>query len=184
MSGGLKVLIGVGIAVGSFVLLGILAAIAIPVFLNQRAKGEAAATTVTIPAQVVGLSRLTDAQSLRLEQQLKNQPGQPQVGVYGVQGSVRAAVAVSRHAMTTADINSFLSGAESSFQNKGVAVSFSDAPTGHFGGVMRCATVAVPHVTVCLFADHGAYGTVSLYGPSAGRSDTALAVREAVEHRA
>ena len=185
MSGGLKVLIGLGIAVGSFVLVGILAAIAIPVFLNQRAKSVAAATTVSIPTQVVGLTRLSDARSLELEQQLKNQPGQPEAGVYGVQGSVRAAVTVSRHAMSTVDINSFLSGAESNFQNKGLgAVSFADVNAGHLGGVMRCATVTLPHVTVCMFADHGAYGTVILYGPAAGQSGTARSVREAVEHRA
>jgi hypothetical protein len=184
MSVGMKVLIAIASVIGGFILLGILAAIAIPVFLNQRAKAEAAATSVSIPTQVVGLARLTDARSLQVEQQLRQQPGQPAVGVYGVNGSVRATVAVSRQAMSGADDAAFLQGAERGFQNQGVGqVFFTAVDAGRLRGLMRCATVVSPQFSVCVFADHGAFGSISLYGSLTGRTDVALSIREAVEHR-
>jgi hypothetical protein len=169
--------------VGSFIVVGILAAIAIPVFLNQRAKSEAAATTVSIPEQAAGLTRLHDARALQLEQQLRNQPGPPEVGVYGAGTSIRAAVAVTRHSMTSRDVNEFLAGAEGSFHHQGLGqVAFSDVDPGRLGGTMRCSATASTF-SVCVFADHGAYGTVTLFGAMTGHNEVAKAVREAVEHR-
>lgn len=183
-SGLLKALIVVSIVVGTIIVMGILAAIAIPVFLEQRAKSEAAATTVAIPDQLLDLTRLHDARAVQLEQQLRSQPGNPEAGVYGVAGSVRATVSVKRQRMSSGDERDFMTGAESSFQNQGVGhVIFSDADPGRLGGFMRCATVSSPTFSVCLFADHGAYGSITLFGDRAGRDDVAVSVREAVEHR-
>lgn len=48
MSTGAKVLVGVVCAVTVLVMVGVLAVIAVPVFLNQRAKATAAATTLAL----------------------------------------------------------------------------------------------------------------------------------------
>jgi type II secretory pathway pseudopilin PulG len=183
MSTGLKVLVIVGAALGVLVIVGILAAVAIPVFLNQRAKAQAAATTISLPAQMLGLTQLHDARSLQMEQQLRQQPGQPHVGVYGMQGSLRAAVTISKRAMSPADRRSFLAGAESEDVPNAGSLSWSDVGPGRLGGVMQCATATKLPFSICVFADAGAFGTITLFGPYTGRADVALALRESIEHR-
>lgn len=178
MSGAVLAALIAGTALAVIVVIGILAAIAIPVFLDQRNKAAAAHTSVVIPEQVVGLSRMHDARSQQLEEQLRAQPGTPEVGIYGVDGSVRAAVAVTRHAMTSSDERNFFAGAEGSSE-----VAYAPAATGSLGGTMRCGTAPTRQFSVCLFVDRGAFGSITLFGELVGRTDTSVAIREAVEHR-
>lgn len=63
----------------------ILAAIAIPVLLNERGKTEAARTTLSFPPSAADFRRLDDAATRRLTAQLLAQPlpGTRQAAVYG-----------------------------------------------------------------------------------------------------
>jgi type II secretory pathway pseudopilin PulG len=178
----------VAIVLGTLVIVGILAAVAIPVILNQRAKSEAARITVAAPAKVAGWSRLTDAASLELEQQLISTPGPGThvAGVYGTGGLKRAFFTASHAQLSFADRRGFLAGAENGAARtpEFTQVAFFDSDPGPLGGSMRCATLTANRVTVCLFADAGAYGTVTVFGPVDQGPISARTMREAVEHRA
>jgi hypothetical protein len=181
MSGGVLAALIAGTALAAILVVGILAAVAIPTFLQQRAKAEAANTTVVMPEQVVGLTRLHDARSLQLEQQLRAQTGLASVAVYGESGEISVAVAVDKHLMSDGDLRNFLAGVDQGSQGRVVHVT--DVSPGRLGGVMRCATSTTSQFSICMFADHGAYGSIVLSGKLIGRTDTAVAIREAVEHR-
>jgi hypothetical protein len=186
-SGGSRALIIVAAVVGTVIVVGILAAIAIPVFLNQRAKAEAARITVSAPATVGGWTRLTDPTSRAIEQQLLAAPGPGTrvAGVYGSGGRKQAFFSAGHVAMSFADRRDFLAGAESGAARStelGGAV-FIDADPGVLGGRMRCTSLATGNVTVCLFADAGAYGSVTVFGSVNQGVTLARTVREAVEHR-
>ncbi|MDP9182512.1 MAG: hypothetical protein M3P04_07025, partial [Actinomycetota bacterium] len=110
----LKVLLGLAIGLGALVVIGILAAIAIPVFLDQRAKAEAAHTTVSVPGQVLGMPHLTDRISAEGERGMEGLPGPGDhvAGVYGT-GSVRVLVGVGQYHLTQRDQREFLDSARS-----------------------------------------------------------------------
>lgn len=175
-----KVLLFVGAA---FLLL-IVAAVAIPVFLHQRAKATAARTTVQMPATAAGLVRLTDATSLRYEQHLLQAPtpGRHVAAVYGTAaGERRALVLAGTAAMTQQDQAEFLAGAERG-ASKSLPVPFKDVAPGKLGGSMRCGDDPSLQLAICVFADGGAYGAVDLLG-SERDSTRAVEIREQVEHR-
>ena len=184
LSGGALAGLIAAAAFGAVLLVGILAAVAIPVFLQARDRAQAANTSVVMPEQVVGLSRLHDTRSLQMEEQLRAQPGNPVVGVFGSAGSVRAAVAVTRHSMSSQDQRDYFAGAETAWQSQGTSqMTFTPVDPGSLGGAMRCGTAQSQQFTICLFVDPGAFGTITLFGELAGSTDTPVAIREAVEHR-
>ncbi|MDX6225578.1 MAG: hypothetical protein QOE64_1954 [Frankiales bacterium] len=185
-SAGTKVLIGVACAVGGLVILGILAAVAIPVFLNQRAKAEAARTTVTLPEALVGYDRMHDVTATALEQQLlsPDTPGHGVAAVYGTNGHVAASVAIWTHPMTPRARDRFISDAErGAFESShGELTSFIDVDPGPLGGRMRCAGLS-NSVTLCMFVDSGAYGSIMVARPIDRGGSVAQSMRAEVEHR-
>jgi hypothetical protein len=186
MSTGTKVAIAVACAVGGLVILGILAAIAIPVFLDQRAKAAAAGITVTIPETIGGYDRLHDASATALERQLlsPDTPGHGTAAVYGTNGHIAASVSIWTHPMTSRARAQFLAGAErgAATQGDGKLSAFTDADPGSLGGQMRCAQLSNV-VTLCMFADAGAYGSLMVGQPLTSGAAFAVQMREAVEHR-
>ena len=184
MSTGVKVLIGVAIALGSIVVFGILAAIAIPVFLDQRAKGTAAQTTVSMPPTAAGLTLRTDAASQQLAEQLSvsSLPGNHLVGAYGGTTRPEALVTITKHYLSAADQNAYLAGAErGAQQSSGSPVQFEDIDAGALGGEVRCSSRAT--VTICFFADAGAYGSAVVLGIPERGTLLVPQLRAAVEHR-
>jgi hypothetical protein len=182
MSAGAKVAIGIAVAVAGLFVIGILAAVAIPVFLDHRAKDEAARTTVSLPESIGGMARLTDANSAQLEEHLSSAalPGDHLAGVYG-NGTMRVAVGVTKKYMSFAEQRGFLAGAQREAQGDGV--TFADTDAGSLGGTMRCGSYTA-RVTTCLFVDAGAYGTVLVIDAAQDPIALARTARAAVEHRA
>lgn len=183
MSTGIKVLIGAAIALGALVIVGILAAIAIPVFLNQRAKAEAAAVHVSMPESAAGLERLHGEVADRVEQELM-QPGTPgthYAAVYGTGGRMVAAIGISTHVMRPGDRDAFLRGAKSG-TSFGFVGSFARVDAGKLGGDFECAS-AGPTGVICLFTDPGAYGVVTVNRDYSAGVTLARQLRESVERR-
>jgi hypothetical protein len=140
------------------VILGILAAIAIPVFLNQRAKSQWQATRVVLPGSVAGLDRITGAQADALIKSMAEPPIEAKdVGVYGTLGpNVVLVMAIkSTAAMTEAhqalEREAFFKGMEST------GYSLTKLNAGPLGGWFGCTPVvpAKPTVTICMATDQG-----------------------------
>ena len=184
MSTGVKVLIGVAIGFGGLVILGILAAIAIPVFLNQRTKSLAAHTTVSIPATAAGLALRTDATSEQMAERLNvdSLPGHHLAGAYGGSTRPEALISVTKRLMSPGDQNDYLAGAvRGAEQASGTAVQFGDLEPGALGGRVTCSSA--PTVTVCFFVDAGAYGSAVVLGTPERATQLVPQLRAAVEHR-
>jgi hypothetical protein len=143
----------------ALVILGILAAIAIPVFLNQRAKSQWQATSVALPGSFAGLDRLSGTKVDALIKTMAQPPIEAKdVGAYGTLGpDIVVVVAIkSPAAMTEAhqalERADFFKGLETT----GYALTkLNDA--GPLGGWFGCTPVAPakPTVTICMATDQG-----------------------------
>lgn len=171
----IAVLVGVAVFVG----IAFLAAIAIPVFLNQRDLAER--TAVAAPETLLGMPRLTDPVSTAAAKQvlMESGPGSHVSGVYGI-GESRIIVGASKHAMSASDEEQFLAGAVSEAQTQGVTLQ--DVEPGALGGTMRCGESTQLPMTLCFFVDAGSYGIVGVVG-SDDATSTATSAREAFVHR-
>jgi hypothetical protein len=187
-----KVLIGLGIALVALIIVGILAAIAIPVFLNERAKthpgsgsaGTQSATTVVVPENAAGLTRSHSASSQQLVQRwlALPLPGTKSVGVYDdASGARRAAILVTRVDMGPVAQQEFLEGAKTGASGAGLR-SFHEVSPGTLGGRVQCGVVSAANATICFFADGAVGGVIDVFGTTKG--DTlAVGLRQAVERR-
>jgi hypothetical protein len=187
--GGLPLWVAALIAIGmAVVILGILFAIAIPVFLNQRAKAQWQATKVVIPPSVAGLDRITDGSADSL---IKGMVGPTvtarDIGVYGTLGpKVVVVVALkSPKAMTEAAQARERAGFLQSAQSARIPFTMpQQQDAGSLGGWFGCTstpTAAQPGaassaVTVCLATDQGSL-FAAVIGP--GVSDPADVARQA-----
>jgi hypothetical protein len=180
-STGRTVLIGLLAAFVGLIVVGILAAIAIPVFLNQR--NLARHTTVSVPAQVAGLPRATDAVGLAAESRLGALPGPGDhvAGAYGSTGT-RVAVGAAAYHLSFKDQDEYLSSAVAEARTQDVQLA-KVAP-GTLGGHLSCGSSRVGTTTICVFADGGSYGIVVVTGSVDDPVGTARAAREAFVHRA
>jgi hypothetical protein len=184
MSTGAKVAIALGSAVAGLVILGILAAIAIPVFLNQRAKAAADGITISLPGQIAAYPRMTgaaDAQVQSLVTGLPPEAGTAQGAAYGV-GQPSIIVIAGSHVMIEPDRTSFLNGVAKSEARAGVIQVPVDP--GPLGGQMRCGPAIDGSRTDCAFADAGAYGVIDVAVTGSDALPLVQQVRAAVEtHR-
>lgn len=174
-----KVLIGAGIAAGVVVVLAVLSAIAVPVYLKHRDAQIAAHTTVSLPASAAGLPRLRA--TAQLEAMVANLPqlGPVQAGLYG-KGTRRVAVVASAHAFDEGDQRSFMTGVTQGMVQSRYRPVKVDA--GPLGGVMDC-TSSSTKTTTCVFADAGAFGSITVNASGPPALATVREVRSAVEHR-
>jgi hypothetical protein len=166
--------------VATVVVLGVLTAVAIPVFLQQRDLSRR--TTVSVPAEVAGLPRSTDAAGQTAEARLQALPGPGDhvAGAFGAAGT-RVVVGAARYHLSSKEQRDYLSSSVAEATAQGVHLA-SVAP-GRLGGSMRCGTSSVAPMTICVFADGGSYGVVVVTGPTADPTGTARAAREAFVHR-
>lgn len=176
------VLIGVACGFLVLILVGIMVAIAIPVYLNQHAKSTAAATTLALPAQVGTLVKLTDPASLSVASQLSaTLPKGYQVGVYGNPGHQRLIVYVyPRFLPPGADAAFVASSAEGAASN---GISMHVVDPGSLGGKARCGELPGQAATQCVFADSAGAVGVLLGGTGPAAESEAVAIREQVEQR-
>lgn len=179
-------LIVVASVVGAIVVMGVLAAIAIPVFLNEREKAEAARTVVSIPPVAAGLALRTDAVGDGYAQRLRDirTPGTHLAGAYGgAAGRPEAVVSVTRLRMSFADQRDYLDAAVRSAVRASAAgaAAFGDIAPGPLGGRVTCSSATT--MTICFFADAGAYGSVVVWADPARAMDLVPQLRAAVEQR-
>ena len=183
-STGAKVAIGIAIAVGSFVVLGILAAIAIPVFLNQQAKAVAARTSVSLPDTVGGYAKLPAAAQQSIQSLITQIPaeGHAQAAVYGRGSTATVVVIVGSHAMNASDQRGYLSAVNDS-EGRNAGVVQTTVPAGPLGGTMQCGTSPEGQRTDCAFVDAGAFGAIDVLGTGPSAQRLVLSIRSQVEHR-
>ncbi len=144
-------------AVG-FVVLAILAAIAIPVFLSQRAKAEWQSTTVSLPPTLAGLNRNTSSAAGTLADGFAGN-GVPagSVGIYGELGANAVIVIAVKtpRSENPAEQQATQSGFERSFAGRGDG-TFSltqGADPGKLGGRLGCGTLQTVQVCVATNAN-------------------------------
>jgi len=182
----LIVLLAVG---GSLLVLGIVAAVAIPAFLQRRVAAEA----VTMPATAGGLSRVDDPASVNLRDALVGQLRStgltsPQAGVYAGRpgGRPRAVVWGGRHLSVSPSVEaaSFFTGFSRTAGHP--MTDIRSYPPGPLGGVLQCA--ALPAVaggsSLCVWVDRGAVAGTLLFGTNPdSAAPTVRAMRADIEHR-
>ncbi|MDQ1643565.1 MAG: hypothetical protein QOJ90_2916 [Actinomycetota bacterium] len=174
-------------------LLGILAAIAVPVFLNQRAKALDAATTVVFPASIENLPRQTgiDAQNA-MDSVLSRLPRDfrdAQAGIYSDRSRHQIVVLSMRppkgagRIPIDASVTDFWAGAHHGTPTSVTMSEPVDRDAGRLGGRMSCATLTGASTgQVCVAVDSIVLVAVFDLSPSPDRN-LPLRVREAVVHR-
>ena len=173
-------LLAVIVVFATIVVMGVLAAVAIPVFLHER--DLARKTVVAAPEQVLGMPRLNDAISAAAMARMEGLPGPGDhvAGVYGT-GDVRIVVGAARYHLSSDDQDGYLDAAASEATSQGV--SLEDVEPGRLGGTMRCGTASQAPMTICVFSDGGSYGVVVVTGPADDPGGTARGAREAFVRR-
>jgi len=184
-STGAKVLIGLAIGVVGFIVLGILAAIAIPVFLSQRAK--TANRNVVLPGILLEQPQL---HSTSLDTVMSDAVGQLQTSITGVtetQGAYYGpgdqplfAVVAGRLPTrpTAADENSFFTAIAA---DDHVTGGFHPTGSGPYGGKMECGQTLVPGeapVTFCASVDSAA--VVLIIGFNQSTNQTGILARQII----
>lgn len=179
-SGPSRLLIGLLATLGAIVLVGVLAAIAVPVYLERQDLSRT--TTVTAPEEVLGMPSLTDeaSETARGELLAIPGPGDHVSGVYGADG-VSVMVGAAHYRMRPNDQADFLRSSVREGETEGV--TFRDIDAGALGGTMRCGESADPAMTLCVFVDGGSYGVVVVTGPSEDPTGLARSAREAFVRR-
>jgi len=141
-----------------FVVLGILAAIAIPVFLSQRGKAEWQSTTVSLPASVAGQDRNTSAAATKLAAGFASE-GVPvdSVGLYGPLGpdSVIVIAMKTPRFETPQEQEDTQAGFERGFAARaGTGMTLTrQAEPGKLGGRLSCGSMQTVQVCVTINAN-------------------------------
>jgi hypothetical protein len=181
----------VSVVVGTLVV-GLLAAIAVPVFLHQRADSLAAATTVSLPPSIENLSRVTgpdaDSMLIAVMNQYPDPPPLLQGAVYSDRD--RHTLVVFTMKWTEALDADYRRGVIARFeagvhrQPAGVHASdAADRDAGRLGGRMSCVTLTGTSIgQACVAVDPAAIVVVYDFSPSLD-TDLPRRAREAVEHR-
>jgi hypothetical protein len=172
----------------------ILAAVAIPTFLDQRERARAEATTIVLPATVEGLPRLTDPEEqARLQSMLGSFPAEvrePQAIIYSDGASRRIVVVSARFPEPAgpADLRNLVAGFDDGLVSNappGVTMSEPfDREPGRLGGRIRCATMSgAANGQMCTAADSVSMLTIVDVSPGPPDPDLPRRVREAVISR-
>ncbi len=162
----------------------ILAAIAIPVFLNQRHRAEAAQYSITEPAQIDGFTRSTTGRAkVALDTMLASLTAQDAARTTALAytdsvGTIRVVVAVEKRVLLPSEIDAAIAGQERGYAGASIAsIRFEPVAVGQLGGRMDCARTSA-RGSVCFFANAGSLGGVILIdqtGDLAAASQRALA---------
>jgi hypothetical protein len=175
LPGWVLALIIVGVSIP---LTGILAAIAIPVFLSQRMKAEWSSTTVSLPADFNGQPRNTSASAQAVAKTFASGDIKSEdVGIYGAIGSTAVIIVAVKPAAPTSPEGQDVERAdlEQGFQAQGGLRLTRQPDAGPLGDWLGCG--ANPQgVEVCL-----ATGTASLVAviTATGTGDPVAVIRQA-----
>lgn len=178
----------------------IVAAIAIPVFLDQREKASAAATTVRMPATVAGLTQTPLTPQLRDQAQaLRDSVAvgmpDPKVSVFTDSADSHRLVVMAGKVSTVlrdreqaAAVRGFWQGVQRSLGGQTTLGTPAERPAGTLGGTLSCAAFNPAGVTgeICVAVDPGAMlVTIDILKGEGAAIDPTLptTVREAVVKR-
>jgi hypothetical protein len=176
-------------AIATFIVICILAAIAIPVFLSKKSDAVYNRTSIAMPQVIAGFTKSAgkSASATKAVQDYIPTNAPTLAGVYEDTAGVPAIYSVVlRYRTNSKDFSSTMRGLERGFGESGVSVGvFTDADTGPLGGKMQCApmTVRTGTGTACWFVDGASIGLVEIVGSRAADHDLTLQVRSAVERR-
>jgi hypothetical protein len=174
--------VAIGIVVG-FVLVAILAAIAIPVFLNRKPP----AVTLLLPRTLQGSTQLTTPAAQQAVSQLRSSVTgnisftDPQAAIYGRDTTPAFGILAAKltHIPTTTDSQAFLNGVSGAG-----SAPMSAEPSGPLGGTTQCGieTTDGTQVALCASIDKSAIVMVLVYsGDLADDAVLAQKLRLAVE---
>jgi hypothetical protein len=181
----------------ALVVLGILETVAIPLFVGQREAAVAAATTVSLPTQIAGLTPTADATlGQELHGLFESLPacscfGLPEATVYVDAGRTHVlTVGAARMTRTfhSDDRANFVRGFWSSVQSSAAGPSVGrprEQDPGKLGGVLSCAQLMEPlSGEICIAVDAGAlFVTEDTYLGTEVDRDLPTTARESVVHR-
>lgn len=169
--GGLPTWLIVLLAVAALTfVIGILAAIAIPVFISQHSKAQWQSTTVALPDSFAGVDRGTDKKSLAVAKTFaEGQVTADNVGIYGASGPrVMVIVAIKLPtSMSSVEQAVERKEYEGAFAASGLklVLNAEDDP-GPLGGWLGCGSTS-QGVRVCLATDSASMVSM-ISGPEAG----------------
>jgi len=183
-SAAVRVLIWIGVAVGAIIMIGIMAAIVIPLFLSQRGHQIAERTVVSVPTDIEGMPPLADADSAAYVTKLTGMPGPGEhvTAGFGANG-VEVYVGAARNEMSAADGDDFFAGVTRAERLHMPGLAFREASSGSLGGRMTCSRMGSVDAVMCLFADEGSYGLVLVSGAGNDAERLAVVARESFVHR-
>ena len=173
-------LIVVAVTVVGVIGLGVLAAIAIPVFLHQRTRAEWRATTVALPETFEGGQRIAAAPDLQPQTPLGM--ARMDVGNYRTDAGVRLFVVAAKalDPQSVEDQAEARRGLLAGLASQGTVLQEKDA--GALGGWFGCGTVNSTPSTACVATDHGSVVAIIVSGSDDPAAE-ALRLREAVVRR-
>jgi hypothetical protein len=181
-STGLTVLVVAAVVVTSIVVMGIISAIAIPVFLAQSMRSEWRATTYVLPESFDGMDR-TEVPPAMVPDVAGQVTGPIQVAYYQRGTTAYFVVAAKgKEPLTTEDQLSARRGFVGGMAQNGVSLSLTEQDAGRLGGWFGCGTHTATGATACLATDHAGIVMVVATG-SADPAGEARKLREAVEKR-
>jgi hypothetical protein len=190
---GIALIVG---GVGVLVLL-VLAAVAIPVFLHQRAQAELSATSVSLPPAVAGMTEVDDpATQLQLADAVRSIDScgctepllmtlyQDNIGTHRVlvaTGKFSSAASASDQRSFSVNMWAGIrDGAEEEAATVGPAV---ETDAGRLGGTMTCAPITADATgRVCVSVDRTSFVMMMEFGPAIDPTLPVI-VRESVVHR-
>jgi hypothetical protein len=179
------VLIVIAGSLAALMVILVLLAIAIPVFLNQRHKAQAASYSVVSPRVIDGFTPDLRAAAIDFERSTiarlpAAEAARTTVLVYNDSTGRVLNIVVVHEAVLPGRVDTVVRGEQQGLERStGRSYAFAEVAPGALGGAMRCASVRAG-VTTCLFADQGTYGSVSVPMIGAEGVDEARRVREAV----
>ena len=176
-------LIAAAVVVVSIIGIGIVSAVAIPVFLAQRMKAEWRSTTIALPATFDGATR-TDVPSSAIPQVPDDVIEPLQVAGYrtGDGTTIVVGATKAKQAMTEQDQVDARRGVVAGMAMRDVQLTLTESDPGPLGGWFGCGAVTGDPATVCVATDHAGIVMIVVAGSDAPVAD-ARRLREASVHR-
>jgi hypothetical protein len=176
-------LIAAAVVLVSIIGIGVVSAVAIPVFLSQRMKAEWRSTTIALPATFDGGTR-TDVPSSAIPQVPDDVIEPLQVAGYrtGDGATLVVGLTKARRPMTDQDQAEARRGVVAGMAMRDVQLTLTESDPGQLGGWFGCGAVTGNPATACVATDHAGIVMIVVAGSDAPVAD-ARRLREASVHR-
>ncbi len=177
-------LIAAAVVVAALFVVGVVAAVAIPVFLNQRVRAEWRATTVALPDTFDGARRLEVAGGAELRQAAPEEAASADLATY-VTGSRTTYLVLgvkTKDPMTAEDQTDARREMLAGMSASGVTMDLTEADAGNLGGWFGCGPIEGTPASACVATDSASAVLVVMRGSQDVTGD-ARRMRETVVRR-